>query len=130
MMHPSDHLREMGCSILHLCQLQKAFLVPFPCPQDYSSHSPPRWHPECSQDQAGGHLGRIHPFILLLPFAISIRMAGSWAPQFPGVPMFSLVRLAVSQRQKEFSPLKGFLCYFVVCLLSSVIQQDSLPPMK
>lgn len=51
-------------------------------------------------------------FIFWLYFAVYVRVAGSWAPQFPRGSMFPLVCLAVSQRQKEFSPLKGFLCHF------------------
>lgn len=97
---------------LHLWQLQRTF-IPFPSPPSNSSLSLARWDPECSREQAGDHLGRIHLFTLLLSFAISVRVAGSWAPPFPRGSMLLLVCLAVSQRQKEFSSQKGFLCYFV-----------------
>lgn len=91
----------------------KRHFIPFPSPPSNSSHSLARWDPECSREQAGDHLGRIHLFTLWLSFAISVRVAGSWAPPFPRGSMLLLVCLAVSQRQKEFSSQKGFLCYFV-----------------
>lgn len=38
----------------------------------------------------------------------------------PRGSLFSLVCLALCQKQKNFPPLKGFLCYFFVCPLSSI----------
>lgn len=103
----------------YLCQLQKAFLVPSLCPPGYSSQSLSRWDPEHRQAQAGHHLERIHPFTLLLSFTVSIRMISSWAPQLPRGSMFSLVCLAVNQRQKEFSPLMVSCATFFACPISS-----------
>lgn len=113
----------------YLCQLQKAFLVPFLCPSGYSSQSLSRWDPEHRQAQAGYHLGRIHPFTLVLSFTVSVRMVSSWAPQLPRGSTFSLVCLAVNQRQKGILPSNGFLCYvFCLSYIFKQYSKTSYPP--
>lgn len=78
-----------------------------------------------AQARAGGQrVGRTRPFILLLSFAISVRMAGLWPLNHPDVFMC----LLGIRHRKEFSPL-NVSCVIFLCLpISSIIQQDFLLP--
>lgn len=86
---------------------------PLPSPPSKSSHSLARWDPDCSQNQAGDHLGRIHLFTLLL-FALSVRVdVVHGILHSPRVYV-----LACQSKTKEFSVKRVLVlfCWFVFYL--------------
>lgn len=80
--HPSDRLPEAGWWSLYFRQLQGA-CSPLPSTLQGTAVESSKAGPRAQARAGSHHVGRIHPFILLLSFAISVRMASSWPLNYP-----------------------------------------------